>query len=350
MPASYSSLRLGDVMMHQIIRSPSGEADRFQTITTDEPVSMNASNLTFLTDRFIKALTGRALPIVEDATVPSNTPAKVRSLWSGSLSLTESSQHLAEELRASQPGSALAGLLVVAEASLGGDDALLVAKVEHQAAMRIETETTDDGHTIFRIEQLRELVFGDGAKIYKIAVLSRVASATGQLAGEVVDDQNGNRFAAYFLGKFMGMKLREEPAVLTQNFLERMTGTINESSMDPETKLDVQAALLSQLNSNLASVSPRQFIQNFVPPAHQTEIDALAQQKSVPLVDFPRDTSRVNSQIRQLRMDMSNGIRIIAPAESVGEGKAVQIEDGLDGDTVTITGGKLRNVRGNGSR
>lgn len=215
--------------------------------------------------------------------------------------------------------------------------------------MRIEAQTNDAGHRIFLIEQLRELVFGDSAKIYKIAVMSKAASATGQLAGEVVDDQNGNRFARYFLGRFMGMKLREEPAVLTQNFLERVTVAINESAMPPETKLDVQSALLSELNSNHSNVDPRAFIRDFVPPGHQTELAALAEARSAPMNVFPKDASRVASQIMRVRLDMSNDIHVIAPTEAVGDGKAVQLSAGPNGeDQLLITGGHLRAVKGSG--
>ena len=175
-------------------------------------------------------------------------------------------------------------------------------------------------------------MFGDSAKIYKIAVMSRSASSTGELGGEVVDDQNGNRFARYFLGQFMGMKLREEPAVLTQNFLERVTAAINVSAMPPETKLGVQSALLAELNSNRRNVDPQAFIRDFVPPGHQTEVAALAQARSAPMSVFPKDASRVVSQITRLRLDMSNDIHVIAPAESVGDGKAVQLSAGPNGE------------------
>lgn len=277
-------------------------------------------------------------------------PSLIKQLWGGTTSLVSSSQTLASLLGAKQPGSALPGLLVVADAFLGTDEATLVAKVEHQSAMRIDPRTTDDGHRVFVVEQLRELVFGDSARIYKIAVLSKPASSTGSLAGEVVDEQNRNHLAAYFLGKFMGMKLREAPAVLTQSFFERMTASINASSLQPEQKLDAQAAMMAQLNSNIQQVNPRQFIRDFVPTDHQSEMESIAQEQNVPLSPFPRDVSRVQAQIKRVRIDMENDIHVIAPAAAVGDGKPVQILDGEDGDTVVISGQRLRSVKGNGSR
>ncbi|WP_420796241.1 nucleoid-associated protein [Agreia bicolorata] len=337
--------------MHQIVRTPGPGSTGFTVVLTDEPVTMSNANLSFLTARFVRALSGRALPIVEEVAFGSAVPNRIRSLWATAPDLAEASKGLAEDLKVAQPGSALPGLLVVAEATLGGDDALLVAKVEHQAAMRIEAQTNSAGHRIFLIEQLRDLVFGDSAKIYKIAVMSKSASSTGPLSGEVVDDQNGNQFARYFLGKFLGMKLREEPAVLTQQFLERVTSAVNESSMPPETKLDVQSALLSELNSNRRSIDAQAFIRDHVPSGFQSEVASLAQSRSAPMSTFPKDSSRVASQISRLRLDLSNGVHVVAPAELVGEGKAVQVSAGRDGqDNVLITGGRLTAVKGNGGR
>lgn len=78
MSTSYASLQLGDVMMHQIIRAPAGTGG-FSVVLTDEPVSISAENLEFLTLRFMKALTGKALPIVEDGGFSTQAPSRVRS-------------------------------------------------------------------------------------------------------------------------------------------------------------------------------------------------------------------------------------------------------------------------------
>ncbi|GAB2460574.1 hypothetical protein HD599_001175 [Conyzicola lurida] len=353
MSTNFSTLVLKDVMMHQVVRNSGSSGPRFSLQITDMPVVLSGPNRSFLEQRFIKALSQRALPIVEDKQVGSPTPDRVRAFWSDRDDLVVTSQGMAEDLAQLQPGTALAGLLVLAEVQLSSGPALLVAKVEHQDAMRIEAQVNENGERIFSIERLKELVFGDAARIYKIAILSKAASAAGLVSGEVVDDQNSG-FAAYFLGKFMGMKLREEPAVLTQHFLERMTTAINKSSLVSEARLDLQSALVAEVASNARQLDPQSFIQNHVPQGAQSEIAAIAADLHVPLVVFPKDTTRVQSQLKRLRLDLSNDIHVIAPPEAVGDGKAVQIiagegdEEGTD--TVVITGGKLVKVKGNGSR
>lgn len=347
---SYSLLSLGDIMMHQITRA-SKEAS-FELTLTEEPVELSPQNREFLTSRLVDALRSRDLPIVHDAAVESDSPSRILGIWGDPSSLIEQSRSMAEALKSKQPGQSLPGLLVVARGTLGPDDVIVVAKIEHQAAIRIQTQTNDAGHQVFRLERLKDLVFGDGARVYKVAVFSRAASSTGQLSGDVADVQNRGGFANYFLSSFLGMKLREEPAVLTEQFLTRMTSAINDSSLSSEDKLDVQSALVTHLASNANQISGHAFIRDHVPAGHQAELSGLAASQKVPLSQFPKDTAQVSSRLKRLRLDYSGDIVVIAPPEAVGDGKRVQVSQSDDeaSDTITITGGHLGSVRGNGSR
>jgi len=347
---SYSLLSLGDIMMHQITRV-SREAP-FELTMTEEPVELTPQNREFLTSRLVDALRSRDLPIVRDSSVVTDSPSRLLGIWGDESTLVQQSRSMAEDLKAKQPGQALPGLLVVAIGTLGPDDVIVVAKIEHQAAIRIETQTNDAGHQVFRLERLKDLVFGDGARVYKVAVFSRAASSTGQLSGDVADVQNRGGFANYFLSAFLGMKLREEPAVLTEQFLTRMTKVVNDSTLTPEQKLDLQSALVTHLSSNASAVDGHGFIREYVPEGHQAEISGLAAHEHVPLSQFPKDASQVASRLKRLRMDYSDGIVVIAPPEVIGDGKRIQVtQSESDGsDTITISGGHLGDVRGNGSR
>ncbi len=346
---SYSTLDLGKIMMHQITRAARDAP--FELTLTEEPVDMTLQNREFLRNRLIDALRSRDLPIIEDSSISSPTPARVRSIWADEAVLVDESRQMAIELRDRQPGTSLPGLLLVATAVLNGGDFLIVAKIEHSAAIRIETQTNGAGHQVFVLERLRDLVFSDAAKVYKVAAFSRAASSGGALSGDVADVQNRGGFANYYLSTFLGMKLRDEPAVLTEQYLQRMTQAINESQLPPEAKLDAQSALVSELASNSGTVDPRGFIRDHVADGFQAELARLAEHAGAPMSQFPKDTSQVSSKLKRLRLDYSNDIMVIAPPDAVGEGKAVSISsDDSGADTIVITGGRLGDVRGNGSR
>lgn len=217
--------------------------------------------------------------------------------------------------------------------------------------MRIEPSVTASGHKIFEIERLNDLVFGDLARIYKVAIISRAASSTGSLGGEIVDEQNGMGVANYFLRKFMGMSLREEPAVLTERFLDRMTTAINQSTMTADEKLDAQAALVTEMRSNSPTVDPEAFIRDHIARGHGSEVRSLASEAASPLVRFAKDTSRLESRLSRLRLELDNGVVVLAPADSVGDGQGVQIEHSTNGEGDIVTArGRVKNIRPTGGR
>ena len=347
---NFSSLRLKTIVMHQI-RKNSGESEfRFRVHLTDEAIVMEPDDQAFLTRRFVKALSGRGIAVMEDRTLPDVVPSEARGIWSDESRFIEHSKDIALHLASVQPGSALEGLLVVALGDVSGDEFILISKVEHQEAMRLEPVTNADGHQVFEIERIRDLVFGDTARIYKIGILSKALSSTGVLSGELVDDQNGNRFADYFLGRFLGMRLQEEPSVLTERFLDSFTKAINASSMPAERKLDTQSALVAELQSNAHQVSPEGFIRNHVPSGFGPEIREIAVLSGATFGTFTKDTTRITNHISRIRMEMANGVLVIAPPDEIGEGKAVTVDSTNDGDLVTISGSSVVSVKPTGGR
>lgn len=344
----YARMILSSIVMHQILRSEDDATARFATRLTDEPVVMNEQDKAFLTRRFKTALSGRGIPINEDHSGAAVVPSSLRTIWSPDADFVVESKTMANHLASVQPGSALEGLLVVAEATVDGDELVLVAKVEHQEAMRIEPMVNAAGHNVFEIERLNDLVFGDLARIYKIAILSRAASSQGMISGELVDEQNGRGIAAYFLAKFMGMQLREEPAVLTERFLERMTKAINESTLAPDQKLDAQSALVAELRSNASSIEPERFISRHIPQGHGSEIRSLAQEVSTPMARFPKDTSLVASRLSRLRIDLDGDVVILTPPDSVGPGQSVEIDTEPGSENQVTVRGRLRTIRPSG--
>lgn len=351
----YSSLRLWDIVMHQVTVNPEKDGPKFVALTTDAPVTLASEDRRLITKRFTLALAKGGSPVKEQTETASPVPAYIRSLWSDDEDYIEVSRKIAQHLADCQPLTAGPGLLVLARAGLTDDENILLAKVEHQEAMRIEPRVNAEGQRVIDVERLKELVFGDAAKIYKIALLSKSASSLGSLAGDLADDQNGSAIAAYYLSRFMGMQMRDEPAVLTERYLNGMGSVINASPLSPEEKADVQSALLADLRSNSAQVDLKAFIRTHVPVAHQRTLGDLAADLGIPGTSFNKETSRVKKKLERLRLDLSNDVHIVAPAESIGAGKDVQVESGVDSSghptvTVNIRGANLDAVRANGTR
>lgn len=330
--------------MHQLLRTEGGE-DAFQTVLTDAPVQLSPQELDYLVRRFQKSLYNRALPIVQANSDPHSSRDTLLHLWSSTVTLEDASKELADSLASIQPGSAAEGLLVVAEATLGSEDAVVIAKVEHQEAMRLEPTRNAEGKSVFTVELLQDLVFGDKTRIYKVAIFVKAWSASGVITGEAIDEQSDRSIAAYYLGKFLGMRLREEPSVLTEALLDGLTQAINRSTMTGDQKLDVQYALLTELRSNDKQIDPNAFIQKHVPDGHGKEIATLAESARAPLVAFSKDNSRIENRMRKIRMELEHDITIIAPPEEVGGEGVIQVTETEQGSTVTINSTRVEAVK-----
>lgn len=352
---NYASLVLGDILMHQIVKSVGNDGPKFESVLTDLPVELEPRDIAFLTERFQEALMTRATPVLEDTNLSVGTCKLVRDHWSSS-DLVSISQQLAAGLVAAQSGTAKAGILVVADASIQNADYLLVAKVEHQEAMRAEPKTHKGGGRYIQIERIRDLVFGDQTKIYKIAVVAREASVSGPLTGELADSQNGAGVAQYFLRGFLGMKLADEPQVLTERFLVGVTKAINGSNMSADDKVTAQTALALELQSNSSNLDPSGFIQKHIPTSHQGVVGRLAENLGTPMAVFPKDTTRVSSKINRTRIDLSGGVYLVAPTDVIGTDKTVRVEtvesetSAQDEVLIRISGATLGSVTSNGTR
>lgn len=341
--------------MHTIIKSPGVDGPKFEPLLTDLPVELEPKDVSFLTGRFQEALMKRATPVLEDVDTTATTSKLVREHWR-SADLIGASQELAKNLVLAQTGTAKAGMLVVADAEIENEAFLLVAKVEHQEAMRAEPKMNTGGDRYLQIERIRDLVFGDQTKIYKIAVIAKGVSDEEPLLGELADSQNGTGLAQYFLSGFLGMKLADEPQVLTEKFLGGVTKAINNSDMSPEDKISAQTALAIELQSNATNMDPSDFIQKHIPVTYQGVVGRLAQNFGTPMAMFPKDTTRVNSKINKTRIDLSGGVYLVAPTDVIGANKIVRVEtvesesSSKDEVLIRISGATLGSVTSSGTR
>lgn len=351
----FGGLQLGSILIHQISKVAVNGEKVFQAELTDIPVVLDPKDAGYLTDRFREALLKRASQVVEVATA-SPVPGFLRDYWWNGLDLAPASQAIAEHLVEAQPMSARPGVLVVGEAAIGTADYILIAKVEHQSAMRAAPERDKDGQRFIQIERISDLVFGDQTRIYKIALIPKPGQPTDELQADLADAQNGNRLAAYFLGDFLGMKMADEPDVLTERFLTNLSRAINDSGLAPEDKVDAQSALAAEVRSNAQTIDPLAFIRNHVPTSHQSDIKRMAAERNVPLVPFGKDVQRVKSRLERLKMQLGEDIYIVAPADSIGSGRQIEVASvngstSADGEVVVkIARAKLGNITNNGAR
>lgn len=345
--AEFHTLSMSSVYMHQIQVVEEGDSKRYEAVLTDLAVELEEVDRKFMVDRFIDALESKALKIVPSEDVDSPVPSLIQK-YSGAGGLHEFSKALATRLAKVQKLTAKPGLMVIADATVDDKDCLLVAKVEHQHAMRVNPTKNAEGLKGIAIEHIRDLVFSELNKVYKIALLFRettdpqegcsedeTSSSSDDVAvendqetvfGYLADVQNGRAFANYYLSDFLGMKLGEEPVVLTERFLNTLSDAIEQSSLKANEKIDLHRTLSTELQSNSPTLDAGDFISKYVPQYAQGDIERATVARGLPLITFAKDAARVKNRLNNLRLDLGGDITIDAPASLVGRGGMVLVE------------------------
>jgi hypothetical protein len=329
----YAGLAIKSVVMHQIVRKSS--ASDASPVLSDVAAPLDDANRAFIQEQIRKTLGSYARPIVEDEGT-SPVPEVVR----GYLANPETdplvlSQELAKRLQDVQHTMSPGGIFVVAEASLDGMRAMLIAKLEHEQGVRASPTQLADGHTTFGIELLKDLLFTTGSKVFKVALFVAEKSSQNALSGVVVDRQMaGSSVAHFFLSTFLGCKFAERADLLTQRFHDGAQSWIN-GIKDPEKRGRYEVALLSELQSNHAVLSVNRFAQGHLDVEDRDDFVHGMQGTAVPLRDFDKDVALIKSKISRLKLETEAGITVLAPPESVEDG-TVLIEANAD-ETTTVT-------------
>lgn len=173
--------------------------------------------------------------------------------------------------------------------------------------------------------------------------------------GYLADVQNGRAFANYYLSDFLGMKLGEEPVVLTERFLNVLSAAIEQSSLIANEKIELHRTLSSELKSNSPTLDAGDFISKYVPGYAQRDIERATVARGLPLASFAKDAARVKNRLNNLRLDFGGEISVDAPASLVGSGGMISVEphaNALDNELydVIIRGVPLSSVTNSNSR
>jgi hypothetical protein len=171
----------------------------------------------------------------------------------------------------------------------------------------------------------------------------------------LADIQNGGGFANYYLGEFLGMKLADEPEVMTERYLNQMTSAIQQSSLDADEKFQAQAALAIAIKSNSQTIDAKDFIADFIPHSHQMDVLRAAENRGVPMVAFTKDSRRIKPKLDNLRISLGSDISLVVPPHLVGGDGQVKVARRMDSGReelydVTIEGVPLGTVTNTRSR
>ncbi len=340
------TLAVQSLYVHAVPRHLTGSDD---TDELAEGLSEAASTLdtelrNFLTERIAETLARAANEIESDPDSDSPTPGLLVELLADRAEWLATSQSLARRLYESQGGVNPPGLLLVCRACVSGAPAVVVLKLEKEQGARVRTNLNDDGKRVLSVEHIRELFLSTKTRVFKAALFRLGSEET--LTGFASDTQLGKRtdVARFFLHQFLGCRLTEEPDVSTERYFRAAERFINDEVESGEQMARYLGALHADLNSQRADVDPEVFAAQNLDGEHRGPFVGAIEAALGSARRFPKDTSRISTKIRRLRMRFANDVDILAPERAIGS--EVRLEELEDGRTRAEIIDHLENVDG----
>jgi hypothetical protein len=221
-----------------------------------------------------------------------------------------------------QTGRNPAGLLAVIAGTVDGKACASVLKLEREQGLRFRIEAVG-GRRIVDLEFLRDLTLTDKTKVFKTSLLiagGRGRARASTVTGRVSDDQRGSETAAgvatFFLGTFLGCRLKDNPEKSTLGFVQAADGFINEAVESAERRGRYQVALLATRQDQTAEIRPRSFAKAHLEPADRPAfLDRVREAGLDPDVPFGKDTGLV--RISGFKMTFRSGMVLVGSQDDL---------------------------------
>jgi hypothetical protein len=118
------------------------------------------------------------------------------------------------------------------------------------------------------MEMLRDLLLTQATKLFKIGLFVKQPASNEIDEVYVFDGQTPygeqTKVAQFFLRTFLGCRLAEESEVTTERFFLESQRYFNDHIQDGPLRVQYTEHLVSELNSQTGSVSPRSFAERYL--------------------------------------------------------------------------------------
>lgn len=231
--------------------------------------------------------------------------------------LVRNSRSLAWHLYDCQQGVNPEGLLIVVDCRVGEIPVLVIMKLEREEGAQIDQDMLN-GRRTFNITHIDNLILTKKTRIFKVALFA--PSENGEtIEGLVCDKQrataSSKAVADFFLGRFLGCCLAEEPMVLTKRFFETVEHFVKDSITDPIIKERILTHMVSELTNERQVFNPQVFIRDYIPMEYRDVLDHELRGQGL-MVEIEKDISLINDKLRKLIYEFNSGIKVVVPYEA----------------------------------
>jgi hypothetical protein len=189
----------------------------------------------------------------------------------------------------------------------------------------------------FDLQHLNELIVGNNARIYKIAVMQL---ADDRISGEMVDQQNGASFADFFMSTFLGCRLADNAEIQTKQFMDSTMNWVNESAPNAESRARFATALVAYMNTPADTFQATEFAETYLDPELQDDfLDAIPQEVRTGIIS--KSMALIPGKGMGLRM-YGSGVVISASASALESGSLEILSEDAQSTTLRVHGSLQR--------
>jgi len=317
--ADLAKLRIQRTIFDDVPNRPKGSTK--EPVLADLETQVDAKRGEMLRRRMVQVLGSRsAYPVEFSPDTGSAVPHEVRSYTSNpgsSDQFVEMSKRLAGFLFEQHTGATSPGLLCVMDVVSGGHQGLALLKLEREEGAELQSRV-ENGKRIFDMSVLDNLILTEGTRLFKTGVFLRIGPDDDDFKAAACEGQRTvvtSGDVARFWLRYLGCRFTEEPRVSTQKWFEASICFANEQVTDPILKNDLYEHIQSELKSSRATVSPRKFIEDYLPEKYQQGYKNFLKDRGVPTHAFQKDIADIKGRLRRLAYHTAKGVSVTVPEE-----------------------------------
>ena len=260
--------------------------------------------------------------------------------------LVENSQAMAQHLFTTQPTTSPGGLLLVILGMIAESPTVIILKLEKEEGARIVPHPAAGGKRTFDIKHYKDLILTPKTKVFKIALFTPLDDGV-----EAVACDNQRPYAAhkaladYFLHQFLGCRMTASPNVNTKDFFDRSNDFFRQHySKDPKRYANVYLQLVSELQSNKTTISPKRFATDHLPVKDQKVFLNFLEQHGIKQTSFDKDNEFLDKELTRIMYGFASGTKLILPSEEAEQ--RVKLTNQPSGEVTVEFTDRLTDMKG----
>lgn len=325
MAAIDSSLIVIDkIIIHDVPKHKKNEEDKFPKYSESESELTDGLRL-FFKNKINAALQSDiafkvCYKTIETESINlSSSPLHINNILSDNEVFISESKEITKNLFNVQSGNNAAGIVLIISGKIRNKPICIILKLERDKGAQLKL---DEATNTFHAKEVENLMLTEKTKIFKVAFFFKRSDFNVNFDGLIVDYQINIKAKkeanTFFMDDFLGCKVFEDSRITTKHFYD-FTYAFIEDLPDPIIKAKYIQDLNSYLQMNQATVSPREFANNYLSTAdHKNEYKKFLEIKSFPFEPFIKENSLIDTYIKKILIDFDNGISILGKSGILG--------------------------------